>query len=475
MKGDVSALYRATQFLDTWLDYRYNRITIPGFVVTIAHEGEVVFQKACGYANLERQVAMSADHLFRVASHSKTFAATCVMQLAEEKLLDIDEPVANYVKWLESHEDKRMSRITARQLMCHSAGVIRDGKNADYWQMLNSFPDQEEFKKQILETELVLQSNLKMKYSNYGYSLLGCLVEAVSGLPFNEYVQKQIIEPLKLKETGPEFDERILPFIVTGYSRRESGKRLPLEEKTYTRAMSAATGFYSNASDLCKYFHAQFVGSGKLLSDESKREMQRTQWRVQHSDNEEYGLGVDVEYNGDRRLFGHGGGFPGQRTKTCCDPEQRLIVVILTNCIDGESRNISKGVLSVIDHFEKSGEAADPETIDELRRFEGTFRSLWGDVSIVENGRKLIAVNPDGWFPFGHDAEPQILDYVDQSTLKVARTNGYGNLGELVHYDFEGDGKTKTIRYGGSQKWIDSEYQKVLETRINREALASST
>ena len=466
MLNDV--LKRATTFLNAWLDYRYSRLEIPGFVVTIAHEGEIVFQKACGYANLERQAPMTVDHLFRIASHSKTFAATCVMQLAEEKLLDIDEPVAQYVKWLEQHSDKRMHRITARQLMCHSAGVIRDGKNCDYWQMINPFPDDDEFKEQMLETELVLQSNLKMKYSNYGYSLLGCLVEAVSGLPFNEYVQKKIIEPLKLRETGPEFDERVLPFLVTGYSRREGGKRLPLDEKTCTRAMSAATGFYSNASDMVKYFSAHFVGSGKLLSDESKREMQRTQWRVANSDNEEYGLGLDVEYHHQRRMFGHGGGFPGQRTKTCCDPDNRLIVIVLTNCIDAESRTMAKAVLSVIDHFEKSAEIADSETIDDLRRFEGTFRSLWGDLSIVENGRKLMAVNPDCWFPFGHDAQPQILERVDESTLQVARTNGYGNLGELVHYDFGVDVKAKSIRHGGAKMWIDSEYQKILETKVNR-------
>lgn len=466
-------LDRASKFLDSWLDYRYSRLEIPGFVVAIAHEGEVVFRKACGYANLERQVAMSTDHLFRIASHSKTFAATCVMQLAEEKLLDIDEPVAKYVKWLEQHSDKRMARITARQLMCHSAGVIRDGQDCSFWSMLNPFPDDEQFKKEMLETELVLQSNLKMKYSNYGYSLLGCLVEAVSGLPFNEYAQKKIVQPLNLKATGPEFDERILPFIVTGYTRKENGRRLPLEERTSTNAMSAATGFYSNASDMAKYFNAHFVGSGQLLSDESKREMQRTQWRVEHGDNEEYGLGLDVEHNGDRRLFGHGGGFPGQRTKTCCDPEQRLIVIVLTNCIDGEPRSMAKAVLSVIDHFEKSAEVADNETIDELRRFEGTFRGLWGDVSIIENGRKLIAVNPDVWFPFGHDAQPQILERVDDCTLKIVRTNGYGCHGELVHYNFESDGVAKSIRYGGSDKWIESEYQQILETRLNREALSS--
>jgi CubicO group peptidase (beta-lactamase class C family) len=127
-----------------------------------------------------------------------------------------------------------------------------------------------------MQAHLILDNNIQMKYSNIGYTLLGCLVEEVAGMPFDLYVQEKILAPLSLSDTGTDFRSELLPRLVTGYTRRNQQKeRLPITENIDTRAMASATGFYSTAADMCKYFVAQFVGSGKLLTDESKKEMQR--------------------------------------------------------------------------------------------------------------------------------------------------------------------------------------------------------
>jgi D-alanyl-D-alanine carboxypeptidase len=126
---------QAVPFIDHWLQFRYARLEMPGFVVAISIDGKVEFLKAYGYADAEKGEPMTTDHVFRIASHSKTFAATAIMQLAEERLLHIDEPVAKYVSWLRDHKDHRMEKVTIRQLMSHSAGMIRDGKDANFWQL----------------------------------------------------------------------------------------------------------------------------------------------------------------------------------------------------------------------------------------------------------------------------------------------------------------------------------------------------
>ncbi len=470
----TKGLKRAAAFLDGWLQYRYKRLDIPGFVVAIASKGDIVFKKAYGFADLERSVKMTTNHIFRVASHSKTFSATAVMQLAEQKKLSIDEPICNYLEWLKVHKDPRMNRVTTRQLLSHSAGVIRDGLDCNYWQMIDGFPDEGVFIEEMKKADLVLDSNLKMKYSNFGYTLIGCLIETISGVSYHEYVDKNIISKLGLKATGPEFEEKIMASLVTGYTRKEDGRRLPCDKRSNTRAMAAATGFFSTASDLIKYFNAQMVGSGKLLSDESKKEMQRTQWRVMDiPDFEEYGLGLEISYSNDRRLFGHGGGFPGQITKTFCDPDNGLIVVVLTNCIDGDARTIARGILSVIDHFERSDQCCDAATLGQLRPFQGIFRGLWGDLGIVENGPHLAAVNPDVWSPFGADQSVQILERIDDSTLKVARAGGFDNPGELVHYEFDEHDNVKALRYGGSHMWPDEEYRQYLSKTFDKQSLVS--
>jgi CubicO group peptidase (beta-lactamase class C family) len=474
---DKNVLSPATAFVDSWMQYRYERLDVPGFVVTIAHEGDVVFSRAYGFANIEHSEAMTTDHVFRIASHSKTFAATSIMQLAEQKLLNIDEPVANYLTWLSKHRDPRMQKVTARQLMSHSAGLIRDGADCSFWEVLAHFPDDIEFKQALLDCDLVYDNNQQMKYSNFGFTILGKLIEAISQMSFHEYVTKNILEPLDLHNSGPEYRPEIEERLVTGYTRRDCHKqRTPITRKLDTKAMAAATGFYSTAADMCKYFSAQFIGSGLLLNDESKKEMQRTHWRLKNStDNEEYGLGYEIDYVKDRKTFGHGGGFPGQRTRTFCDPAEKLIVNILTNSIDGEAKTMGKAVISAIDHFAASAANRKTNDLEKLRSFEGTFHSLWGDLCIVEHGDKLTAINPDCWFPFSAQQQMQHLEVVDDSTLRITQAGGYYSQGELVKFHRDKQGAVQRITYGGTPMSTRNAYdQRIAESKAQAGELCVS-
>jgi D-alanyl-D-alanine carboxypeptidase len=458
---DKEVLSRAIDFISPWLQYRYEQLEMPGFVVAIAHDGKIEFNQAYGYANLEHKTRMTVDHIFRIASHSKTFAATAIMQLAEDKLLSIDDPVVKHVSWLNDHADARMKQITIRQLLSHSAGIIRDGSDSNYWQVSCSFPNQEQFKKQFMASSLIVDNNSLMKYSNFGYTLIGCVIENVSGNSFNQYVQDRILSPLNLDNTGPEFKEEILSKLATGYSCRIIDKqRIPISKQIDTQAMSSATGFYSTAADMCKYFAAQFIGTGKLLSDESKKEMQRMQWRVNNTkENEEYGLGFGIDYCGDRRLVGHGGGFPGHITRTFFDSQAKLVVVVLTNCINGEAKTMGKGIVSVINHFEESNKNMDKSSIERLQKFTGRFMELWGDLAIVENGNKFLAIGTNNWFPFNEDQRIGELDYFDDSTLKITRAHGFYSQGESVIYNRNGDESIQSIRYAGCDMLPEAQYK----------------
>ncbi|MGH9551292.1 MAG: serine hydrolase domain-containing protein, partial [Terriglobales bacterium] len=332
------------------------------------------------------------------------------------------------------------------------------------------------FKNEILEADLVLDNNKQMKYSNAAYALLGVVIECVSGKTFKDYVNEKIIQPLGLKDTGPDFTEKVLSEIVTGYSRRELNKqRVPITEHLETRAMASAGGVYSTAADMCTYFGAHFVGSGKLLNDESKKEMQRTQWPIHNAvEKEEYALGFEINHIADRRFFGHGGGFPGQLTKTLCDPNEQLISVVLTNCIDAEPTPMSKGVINIIEHFKQSADKADSGTIEELKKFHGTFMALWGAIMIVEDGNQLIAVNPDSWNPFAADMAPQTLERIDDQTLKVVKANGFYSEGEQIKYEFDKSGVAKSIRYAGNDMWPEEEFKRNLTKLQSEKSLAAS-
>src|SRR5579859_7313846 len=113
------ALRDGIAYVDQWLAYRREFRDIPGLVVAIRHHGELLLSKAYGCANLENNVAMTTGHLFRIASHSKTFTATAIMQLVEHDRLRLDDRASATLPWLSSD-------ITIRQLLNHTSGKSND-------------------------------------------------------------------------------------------------------------------------------------------------------------------------------------------------------------------------------------------------------------------------------------------------------------------------------------------------------------
>ncbi len=443
------ALDQSVDFIKSWLQFRYDREEIPGYAVAIMHKGKILLNEAYGYANLENQTKLTPDHIFRVASHSKSFTATALMQLQEQGKLRIDDYAADYLPWLKNHTDKRWHKVTLRQLASHGAGVIRDGVNADYWQLERPFPDQQELRDEILKAKLVIEANTKLKYSNYGYSVLSMVIEAVSGMPYNQYVTENIIVALGLKNTGPEYTKNIAAKLVTGYGRRDNKERLPIAHVD-TKSMSGATGFYATAEDLCNYFAAHFVGSGKLLDDESKKEMQRVQWHVKnpgHDNHEDYGLGIDIEHLGSRKTIGHGGGFPGHITKSIADPDDELVVIVLTNCLGGPASMIAKGIFEIISYYQKN--TSDKAPKHNLAKLQGRYMNLWGMAEVVVTGDKLVVAFPDMWQPL---SQPEELEYVDDTTFKVTDTGSFDSEGELVRFNVKDD-KIESVIYNGSTMW----------------------
>lgn len=411
-------------YIDSWLGLRYKWENIPGYAVAIAKDGELLFNETYGLANTKSKTKLTTDHIFKIASHSKTFTATAIMQLQEQHKLRIDDLVVMYLPWLQKHTDKRWGEVTIRQLLSHSAGVVRDGLDSNYWQLGRDFPNSQQLRNAIMETDLILEPNTQLKYSNYGYSLLGEVVEKASGMPYNDYVQEHIIEPLGLKDTYPELGEDIKEKLTTGYSRPNLQKERLAFPHVTTNAMSPATGFCSTAADLITFFSSQLVGSGKLLSDVSKKEMQRVQWKTSRN-NGSYGLGLDIEKVGDRRVFGHSGGFPGYVSRSFVDPKDGIAVVVLVNCHAGWASLIAKTIYKLLDEF------GDEPPKKELLKYEGRFNGLHGAMDVVAHAGGVRAIYPNSWFPLD---EVDKLEVVDRDTLKVVETSDFANPGELIHY-----------------------------------------
>ena len=428
-------------FIDSWLKLRAKWESYPGFVVAIAKDGKVIFNHAYGLADIEKKQVMTTHHLFRIASHSKTFTATALMQLKEAGRLNLDDPVVSHLPWLKKHKDARWQYVTLRQLMSHSAGVIRDGVDADYWQLKGDFPDAKKLREEILKADLVFDTNTKLKYSNFGYSLLGMVVESVSKHTYDEYVREHIIAPLGLTHTTTEYSS-LQKNAVTGYSRENIDRQRTAFPHVTTGAMAAATGFCSTAEDLCAYCSAHVVGTGKLLSDESKREMQHGWWQAKgFRSNESYGLGLDVVQHKNRSLIAHSGGFPGFITRSYVDSADKIAVVVLTNAHGTAPNLMAKAIFDILDEF------GDEPPKAALKKYEGRFVSLHGAVEVIAHAGGLRSIYPNSWYPI--DTVDK-LEVVGDDTLKIVDAGSFDNEGELIHYDRDSNGAVKSIRHSGS-------------------------
>lgn len=432
--------------IDRWITYRLWHTRTPGAQVAIGAGGTPYFSRAYGYADLDHRTPMRSDHLFRIASHSKTFTATLVLQLVNQGRLGLDDPVGRHVPEVA----EALADVRLRELLEHTGGVLRDGRDADYWQHRRPFPDRAEL------VELANQGGLKsgpgevFAYSNIGYSLLGLVIENVTGQSYADAARQRIAEPLGLADTAAEYLEDRADDYAAGHSGLHTATRRRTMQHVVTHAMAAATGFTSTASDLVTYFGAHAFGDERLLSDRTKRLQQR---RANSTDPAKpdvggYGWGMVTETIDDTTYVGHSGGYPGHLTKTLLDPATGLVISVLTNAIDGPATLLARGIAQLL--AEARTEATKGHRLSAAARSRtGRYRSDWSVTDLAALGGRLRTLSPTSWDPL--EGTVEVIEDGPDRFLIVAG-NGYGSVREPITFSpetSESDAAVTVMRYGG--------------------------
>jgi len=443
------AVAAAARYADSWIAVRAAAQRVPGVQVAVRLAGDLVLSSAHGVADSSTGEPLTPQHVFRVASHSKTFTATAVLLLAEQGRLRLDDAVGTHLPWVAEADDE-LGRATLAELLAHAAGLTRDGRDGDFWALDGEFLDTAGLRTAVTAGGSLLPRSSRFKYSNIGYSLLGAVVEAVTGTSYAEHVTRVLLAPLELAHTTPELDPASPHPAAAGHaSILTAGRRQPLPAVD-TRAMAAATGFCSTAEDLTAWFSAHAPDApDRLLDEHSLRRAQHPGWVVEGSDRQ-YGLGFVVQRVGTRTLVGHSGGFPGTITQSLIDPAARLAVSVLTNCIDGPASELALGTVRLVDLFAESWRA-EPDRQDaegagtpgvDLDAFCGRWASVWGLLDVVRCGTALIALDPAREDPA---AAVTRLEVLDGERLRVTDDSGFGDHGETWSLGRDDDG-TPTLR-----------------------------
>ncbi len=415
--------------IDDWVAFQRWYRQVPGIAVGIGVGDEVVFTTGHGLADVDRGLPATPTTRFRIASHSKVFTTTAIMQLVEQGRLRLDDRVAEHLDWFgpdgDDPEDER-GHITIRQLLTHSSGLTRDGTTT-HWHT-GEFPSLDELKGSVADMP-VYGTVEHLKYSNIAFTLAGQIIEAVTGRSYEEHLTETIVEPLGLTSTTPDLPNDLSDHAV-GYPRWLPDRERPPFAHAEAGAMNSATGFSSNVVDLLRWYRAHVPGADELLHDRSKREMQRVQFEEKSV---RWGLGFMIAPHGKRQFVTHGGGYPGFITYSGVEAATGLSIVVLTNAADGPARPLFDGIVRLIDlavsgKFE--GDASfDADTADDLTGF---YEHVWGVEQVARVGSKLVMLDPV-------QADPllalSVLEHVDGWTFRQPSTHAMAAPGELLSFE----------------------------------------
>ncbi|HET7012043.1 MAG TPA: serine hydrolase domain-containing protein [Anaerolineales bacterium] len=322
---------------------------VPGAAVSLVLDGKVAWSAGYGLADQAREIPVSADTVFQVASVSKAVTAWGVMRLVERGLLDLDAPVEQYLtRWHLPTSDHDARGVTIRRLLSHTAGLSLGGYPG--YPPDTTLPSLEESlsgnNRGAGVVRIAMEPGAQWSYSGGGYTLLQLVVEEVTGEAFSSYMQREVLEPLGMTHSGYEWRADLRPSTAVAYS----GAGSPVPNYLFTE--QAAAGLYTTAPDLARFVAAAMPGpDGKtagrgVLTPDTLALMFTPAVQLQDP-GEEWGLGYYLLALTDGNVVvKHGGSNVGWKAFFEAVPDWGKGIVVLTNSENG--MNVIEDVVSAV-------------------------------------------------------------------------------------------------------------------------------
>lgn len=436
---------------EKWIEAQQAYNQIPGISMTLVYKQKVIWRYALGVTDLEKQSKTTTSTIYSICSISKLFTSIALMQLRDQGLIRLDDPIDKHLPWytLEQSYDQS-APITIQSLLTHSSGLPRES-DYPYWNApFFEFPTREKMIEQLKNQRTLYCADTYYQYSNLGLTLAGEIVTEVSGKDYKTYVIENIIEPLGLKDTRPEMPEDLWgKQLAIGYSARtRDGKRnkLPFFQ---ANAITPAAGFTSTAEDLSRFAAWQFrlleTNRTEILEANTLREMQRVHW-LESDWKTARGLGFGVYKNGDRSFVGHYGSCPGYRTGVLLNVPKQVAVIFMANASGIPVGDYIYGMFNLVipvltQVLDSPGKGKDIEP--SLLQYTGTYSFYpWGgEVAVFPwQGGLAFADLPSDDPPL----EPVKLLHIDGS--RFVRIRKDGDQGEEIEFILGEDGKVKSMK-----------------------------
>jgi D-alanyl-D-alanine carboxypeptidase len=353
------------RLLAAWIESQMAYRGLPGMSIGIVFDQTRMWSRGFGYSDVEKKIPATPTTIYRIASVTKLFTATAIMQLRDAGRLQLDDPVAKYLPWFTIRtRDADAPPITIRHLLTHTAGLPREAP-FPYWTD-NNFPTREQIIETLPNQETIWAPETKWKYSNLALSVAGELVSAVSGEAYAVYIHQHILEPLGMKSTSIVFPDEHHSRLAVAYGRRMPDGTRAVRPFMDTKGLTPAANLSSTVEDLARFASLQLrqdTSDGhQIVKGSTLREMHCVQW-LEPDWKSGQGLGFALERDSERTLMGHGGSLAGYRTQITISPEEKIAVIVLANADDGNPGYYVKQAFNWVAPTIKKATAPSPKVV----------------------------------------------------------------------------------------------------------------
>lgn len=364
-------------FLDNIMPATLARYNVPGATVAVVKDGRLVVAKGYGYSNISGRIPVDADTTsFRIGSVTKLFTWTAVMQLADEGKVDLDADVNTYLVDMKMPDTYPGRPVTLRNLMTHTAGFEDSGLRMEGNDPKNLTSFRQYCKENI--PARVFSPGKVTSYSNYGTTLAAVIVEDVSGMPFEEYLQTRILTPLGMDRTS--IKEDLPPDLAAALSH---GYTFAGNENTVTQddifVIGPAGAISAPAPDIAKFMIAHLRnGTYNNVSILSERASGLMHAQAFTNDPRVSGmcLGFYEQYYNGLRTIGHDGDTTEFHSRLTLIPEKQAGYFVSYNSVGG-ARARDEFFSAFMDHYYPAPQSpvpeADPANASGLQKYAGTY------------------------------------------------------------------------------------------------------
>ncbi len=327
------------------LDQVMETYGIPGLCVAVVDDGRIAYSRAPGVKNITTGEKMTTRSLFHMASVTKPFVASSLMQLVERGKIDLDAPVVRYLPYFQI-DDKESDKITIRQMLRHTSGMP-DVNDYEWDRPVYDDGALERYVRSLGGQRLIAPSGTRHRYSNMAFEVLGDVIAKVSGMSFEDHVAKYILEPLGMMDTTLLKKKASPELLTTPHVTGKNSQATVSEIYPYNRMHAPSSTLISNLPDLARWTLAN-LNRGEL---EGARILKESSYELLFKANDtkftNIGLSWFLGSHGEVPIVYHGGSDVGYLSSVTLIPKTSQAVIVMSNYSGAPLGQIVRTILDV--------------------------------------------------------------------------------------------------------------------------------